>query len=163
MDPDAAGRHSPGRLAPVADRRAWQPAGLVVQLLAVVIAAIPVVTELWHLKNRDGIAHLTTAVLPLAWHETSHTTSALVLLGAGAVLFVAGSVVLARPHVRNRWLLVVAVPVAAVAGPLILGSLVAIVAILLYLFIDSLDPFPDKDRKRRRRRQPPDLSASQQN
>jgi hypothetical protein len=56
-----------------------------------------------------------------------------VVLIAAALLFALGSVLLARPYVRSVPMLFVTVPVAAVAGLLVLGALALVIAVFIFL------------------------------
>ena len=80
------------------------------------------------------------------------------VLVTGAVIYAAGSVLLARPHVSRPATLFIAVPVAAVAGMAVLGVLALVVAFLFSALGDQ--PFPGtgpggggRRQKARRRRQ----------
>lgn len=101
---------------------------------------------------------ITKYTIRLAWHDALHTPVGLAALLVGLALVIAGSVLLARPFVRRRWTLIVAVPLAAVVGFLILGALIAVVALLAWLFWASEGGFdlpvpdwPDWPARRRRR------------
>lgn len=96
------------------------------------------------------------------WHGEVHTRQGLMVLVAAAVLYAAGSIVMARPYVSRPVTLFVAVPLAAVAGLLVLGALALIVALVIAAFTsDGGFDIPGLDfgsggegRRRRRRRQP---------
>src|SRR5216683_1303334 len=66
-----------------------------------------------------------------AWHGEVRTRSGLAVLAAGTVVYAVGSVLMARPYVSRPVTLFVAVPLAAVAGMLVLGVLAFIVALVV--------------------------------
>ena len=74
----------------------------------------------------------------------------------GALVFVVGSMLMARPFVTSMFTMFVAIPIAALAGLLILGAAAILVALLLAGADDALD-FADfgsgssTSRRRRRR------------
>lgn len=89
---------------------------------------------LWlKVRHEDLGGHITTVMIRLAWHAEVHTRQGLAVLVAGALVYAAGSVVMARPYVRNPLTLLVAVPAAAVAGMLLLGILAVVVALIVVL------------------------------
>lgn len=61
------------------------------------------------------------------------------MLITGPVIYAAGSVLLARPHVSRPVTLFIAVPVAAVAGMAVLGALTLVVAFLISALNGPLD------------------------
>jgi hypothetical protein len=71
----------------------------------------------------------------------TRTPAGVAVLVAGAVIYAAGSVLLARPHVSRPATLFMAVPVAAVAGMAVLGVLALVVALLFSALGDQ--PAPD--------------------
>ena len=94
-----------------------------------VLGAGGVAAFLWANVRHEGVSgHVTTVMLRLAWHGELHTKQGIAVLVVGAAVYAVGSVVAARPFVRNPWMLFVAVPIAAVIGLLILGVLALIVA-----------------------------------
>ncbi|MBY8881116.1 hypothetical protein [Actinacidiphila acidipaludis] len=122
-----------GRLGPVAHRGRWIAGGLALQLVGLGAPTAYVVTKARH----ESIAGLVSvATVRLAWRESLHAHAGIAVLAAGAVLFALGSVVLARPFVKRRLTLVVAVPLAALCGALILG-LAALLVVLLYLWAEN--------------------------
>ena len=140
-------------LSPVRSRALWTVSGLAVQA-----AGLGGVTALlWaKLRHQDIGGHITAATFRLMWHGEIHTRTGVAVLITGAVIYAAGSVLLARPHVSRPATLFIAVPVAAVAGMMVLGVLALVVAFLISALGD-LDA-PDVDlgggggRKRARRR-----------
>jgi hypothetical protein len=140
-------------LGPVRSRALWTVSGLALQA-----AGLGVVTAfLWaRLRHQGTGGHITAATFRLLWHGEIHTRSGVAVMVAGAVIYVAGSILLARPHVARPVTLFLAVPVAAMAGMAVLGLLVLVVALLFSALGDS--PLPDIDlsgsgrRKAKRRR-----------
>jgi uncharacterized membrane protein len=142
-------------LSPVRSRALWTVSGLAVQA-----AGLGGVTAfLWaRLRHQDAGGHLTAATFRLMWHGELHTRTGVAVLVTGAVIYAAGSVLLARPHVSRSVTLFLAVPVAAVAGMAVLGVLALVVALLFSALGDQ--PAPDiglsgggRRTKARRRRQ----------
>ncbi len=77
------------------------------------------------------------------------------MLVAGSLVYAAGSIVLARPYLSRPWVLFVAVPIAAVAGLLVLGVLALALAVL-FAVLENGDlgvdiGVPDRWRSRPRR------------
>jgi hypothetical protein len=118
----------------------------------------------WLKVRRENLGgHLTAATIRLVWHGEVHTRQGLMVLVAAALLYAAGSIVMARPYVSRPVTLFVAVPLAAVAGLLVLGALALIVALAIAAFTSDGFDFPGWDfssgsggdgRRRRRRGQP---------
>lgn len=130
--------------------------GLALQTIGV---GIPVTVALRR-AHRDGVlASATHFTVRLVWHEMlrSHADVALMLLGV--LVFVVGAVVMARPFVRRRAALLVAVPAAAAAGLALLGVLVLICAAVIAVINGSADAeqlfsnisWPGGGRRNRRR------------
>lgn len=82
---------------------------------------------------------LSVATVRLAWHESLHAKAGVAVLVAGAVLFAIGSVLLARPYAKRRLTLLLAVPVAAVCGALVLGVAALIIGLLVLLIWNDVD------------------------
>ena len=124
-------------LRPVRSRALWTAGGLAMQ-----IAGLGGVTAfLWaRLRHQDIGGHITAATFRLLWHGEIHTRTGVAVLAAGAVIYVAGSVLLARPHVSRPVTLFIAVPVAAVAGMAVLGVLALVVAFMFSALGDLLAP-----------------------
>jgi hypothetical protein len=122
---------STGGLAPVVRRWPWISGGLFLQLIGVAGPATYLITKA---KKEDVGGQLTGVTVRLAWHQAVHARTGLTLLLVGALVFAAGATLLARPFVKSRRMLLVAVPVAAIAGVLVLGVgallLAAAVAVL---------------------------------
>ena len=87
----------------------------------------------------------------LVGRQVVHTRNGAIVLAVAAVLFAFGSVMLARPFVRSWLTLSVAVPIAGVVGLLLLGVGAIVLALIVYVVLDSLD-LPDFSRSARRRR-----------
>lgn len=136
----------------------WIISGLILQTVGVVGVA----AYAWIKLRRQGIGgHLTAATFRLAWHADVHTRTGLIVLVAGAVIYAAGSMVMARPFVFQPRILFLAVPAAAVVGILALGALALIVALLLVVLansgdlpLDFFDGSGGAGRARRNRRRP---------
>jgi hypothetical protein len=142
-------------LGPVRSRALWTVGGLAVQA-----AGLGGVTAfLWtRLRHQDAGGHLTAATFRLMWHGEARTAAGIAVLVAGAVIYAAGSVLLARPRVSRPATLFIAVPVAALAGLAVLGVLALVVAFLFSALGDQYvpDTVPAGGRRRkkaRRRRQ----------
>jgi hypothetical protein len=114
-----------GELAPVRRRGLWVGWGLALQMVGV---AIPIITALDRINHDNAAGSLTVR---LVLHEMLHGGANVVLVALGVIMFAAGSVVLARPFVRRRVILFVAVPVAAVAGVAVLGLIAVIIAAIV--------------------------------
>lgn len=101
----------------------------------------------------NAAGHLSSATVRFAWRSDAHTAAGLTLLLVGAAVFAIGSVLMARPYVTRRSTLLVAVPIAAVVGVLVLGVL----ALLLWGLVEGGFDLGGggggrRDRKRRRGR-----------
>lgn len=115
-------------LGPLRSRASWVASGLILQA----VGAGGVAAYVWLRVGHQNIGgHVTAATIRLAWHGEVHTRQGLAVLAAGALIYAAGSVLMARPYVARPVTLFVAVPVAAVAGMLVLGVLAFIVALLI--------------------------------
>jgi hypothetical protein len=117
-------------LQPVAKKAPWIVCGLLIQAsgIAIVLA--------WAYRTYkddavEGAALRTT--FKLIWMDTLHSRTGVAILIGSAVLFAAGSMLLARPYVQSLPMLVVGVPVAAVAGLALLGALALVVALIAFL------------------------------
>ena len=109
----------------------------------------------------DAGGHITAATFRLLWHGEIHTRTGVAVLAAGAVIYVAGSVLLARPHVSRPVTLFIAVPVAAVAGMAVLGVLALVVALIFSALGDLVAPdagLGSASSGRKRSRKPEDQS-----
>ena len=139
----AAGRRT---LGPVGSRALWSVGGLAVQA----VGLGGVTAFLWtRLRRQDVGGHLTAAGFRLVWHGEIHTRTGMAVLMTGAVIYAVGSILLARPYVSRPATLFIAVPVAAVAGMVVLGALALIVAVLVPV-ADWLTPTVGPRRHRRR-------------
>lgn len=126
------------RLKPVRARWPWVTGGLVLQLAGVAAPAAYVISKAHH---EDVTGQISKATLTLAWRQAVHSHAGLALMIAGAALFVIGSVLLARPFVTSYLTLFVAIPLAALAGVLILGAAALVIALILAILSggDSVD------------------------
>ncbi|HTT31404.1 MAG TPA: hypothetical protein VMG37_23515 [Solirubrobacteraceae bacterium] len=123
-------RIPPGRseLRPVRARGRWIGWGLALQVVG---AAIPVVLAL-HLASSDGVlGSITRYTVRLVWQQMTHSAADVALVLLGVALFIAGSVVLARPFVRRRSTLLIGVPLAAVGGLLVFGVFAVVIAAVI--------------------------------
>jgi hypothetical protein len=123
--------------------------GVVLQVLG--LGSVGVV--MWrNIRQRGIVGHVTAEMVKLAWHSELHTRWGLIVLIAGSVIYGAGSVVIARPYISSPAGLFIAVPIAAVAGMLVLGVLVVILWVLFLLAENDADlPVLDFGGSRRRR------------
>jgi hypothetical protein len=149
----------PRLLSPVSSRGRWIGWGLVVQLIGVGLPSAYLGARA-HRLSVTG--HITASSVRLAWRSDAHTGAGLILLIVGVVTFAVGSTVMARPFVRRRATLLVAVPVAAILGMFVLGVLALLVAALLAGWLDFLDIFdsPSGGRRKRRRQTHDSLAAT---
>ena len=85
-------------------------AGLTLQTLSVAgVSAFA-----WINLRHQGIGgHITAATIRLAWHSDVHTRAGVAVLAGGAVVYAAGSILMARPYVSRPATLFIAVPAAA--------------------------------------------------
>jgi hypothetical protein len=144
-------------LRPVNARGRWVAWGLALQVSGV---GIPAATAIRRAHEAGVGGALTHYTIRLVWHEMLRSGADVALIVLGVALFVAGAVVLARPFVRRASTLLVAVPLAAVAGLAVFG----VVALLFALVIAATatagdgdwgalaDLLPDGWQRRRRRR-----------
>jgi hypothetical protein len=126
-----------GSLRPVAHRNYWIAAGLLIQLTG---AALPIAVLFKRAKSEDLLQHVTGLTVKLVWHQAIHDPHGRPLIIAGTVVFVLGSMVLARPFVKHVLTLVLAVPVAALVFVAALGAVALIVVVLgliVWAFADS--------------------------
>ncbi len=136
MVEDTAGPVRPRQLQPVARRGTWVAWGLALQAIGL---GIPLTAALSH-ANRDGVlGSATHYTLRLLWHEMLRSHADVGLLLLGVVVFVLGAVIMARPFVRRRATLLVAVPAAATAGVAVLGVLALVCAAVIALINGSGD------------------------
>lgn len=144
------------QLEPVARRGTWVAWGLALQTIGI---GIPLTVALSH-ANRDGVlGSATHYTVRLVWHEMlrSHADVALLLLGV--VVFVLGAVIMARPFVKRRATLLVAVPATATVGVAFLGLLALVCAAVFAIINGSGDAsqllgsisWPGGGRRKRRR------------
>ncbi len=144
-------------LGPVHAPWRWAAWGLAMQVIGV---AIPVVTAVRRAHEAGVGAALTHYTIRLVWHEMLRSGADVALIVLGVGLFVAGAVVLARPFVRRLSTLLVAVPLAAVAGLAVFGVVALVVAVVIAITASAGDAdwstvadfVPDDWPPRRRRR-----------
>ena len=146
-------------LGPVKSRGTWIAWGLALQVIG---AGIPVTVALVR-ANREGLlGSVTHYTFRLIEHELLRSRADVVLVILGVLLFVAGAVVLARPFVRRRVTLFLAVPLAATVGIVVLGVVALVCAGVIGLvgsagdtgWADALEnfiPWSDDGKRRRRR------------
>lgn len=121
-------------LAPLRSRWPWVVWGLIIQALGVGSVAV----VMWHnLRDQSLGGHITAEMVAFAWHSELHNRTGLIVLAVGAVIYAIGSVVMARPYVSRPTTLLVAVPMAAVVGMLLLGVLALVVAALVSAFANN--------------------------
>jgi hypothetical protein len=112
-------------VAPLRSRWPWAGWGLIVQALGVGSVAV----VMWHnVRDQSLGGHVTAEMVRFAWHSELHNRTGLIVLAAGAAIYAAGCVVIARPYVTRPATLFIAVPVVAVAGMLLLGVLALAIA-----------------------------------
>src|SRR5215469_727239 len=138
---NADASHDRRMLGPVRSRASWVAGGLVLQAAG----AGAVAAYLWHtVGHQNARGHITAAMIRLAWHGEVHTRSGLAVLAAGTLIYAVGSVLMARPYVSRPVTLFVAVPLAAVAGMLVLGILALIAALVIAAIANNVGvPIPD--------------------
>jgi hypothetical protein len=88
-------------------------------------------------RHEDVGGLVTVATVRLAWHESLHAKAGIALLAAGTALFVVGSVLLARPFVRRKVTLLLAVPAAALIGGLVMGAAALLVVVVVLAALGS--------------------------
>ncbi len=142
----------------VGHRGRWIASGLVLQILG---AGIPALIVVLRAKHDSVVGQIGLSTVRLAGHEVLRSRSDAALIVAGIALFVAGAILMARPFVRRKATLLVAVPVAAAAGVLVLGVAALLGAITVAVAdvgdFGWLDVFDWSDGKRRRKNDhPPD-------
>ena len=122
----------PNGLGPVRGRARWIVGSLLLEAVGV---GTPVAVVLHQARKDSFTGQISRASVQLAWHEILHTRVDAVLLVAGAVVFAIGAVLVARPFVTRKTTLLVAIPLAALVGVLVLGGIALIVAFII-LFVD---------------------------
>lgn len=115
-------------LPPVRSRGRWIAWGLALQVIGV---GIPVVVAIRRAHEDGVVGSLTHYTIRLVWHEMLRSGADVALIVLGVAVFVAGAVVLARPLVRHVSTLLIAVPLAAVAGLAIFGVLAVVFAAII--------------------------------
>jgi hypothetical protein len=148
------------RLSPVSPRWPWITSGLLLQLIG---AGAPVAYVVNKAHHEDLGGQISKATLTLAWRQAVHSHAGLDLMIVGALVFVIGSMLMARPFVKSMVTMFVAIPIAALAGLLILGAGAILVALLLAGADDALDLVDwggSSSSRRRRRRDPGDRNDS---
>ena len=121
-------------VAPLRSRWPWVVWGLIIQALGVGGVAV----VMWHnIRNQSLGGHITAEMVAFAWHSQLHNRAGAIVLAVGAVVYAIGSVVMARPYASRPSTLLVAVPIAAVGGMLLLGVLAVAVAALVSAFANN--------------------------
>jgi hypothetical protein len=115
-------------LPPVRARGPWVAWGLALQATGVGIPVLAALVREHEASVGGAVTHYT---IRLIWHEMLHSRSDVALIILGVVLFAAGAVVLARPFVRRSSTLMLAVPLAAVAGLAVFGVVALIIAAVI--------------------------------
>ncbi len=115
-------------LPPVHSRGRWIAWGVALQVIGV---GIPVVAAVQRAHEDGVVGGITHYTVRLVWHEMLRSGADVALIVLGVVLFALGAVVLARPFVRRNSTLLIAVPLAAVAGFLVLGVLALVGAAVI--------------------------------
>jgi hypothetical protein len=118
------------QLPPVLAPGRWIGWGLALQVIGV---GIPVVAALRRAHETGVGGAVTHYTVRLVWHEMLRSGADVSLIVLGVVLFAAGAVVLARPFVRRTSTLLVAVPLAAVAGLAVFGVVALLCAVVVAL------------------------------
>ena len=115
-------------LAPLRSQWPWVVWGLLIQALG--FGSVAVV--MWHnIRDQNLGGHVTAEMVAFAWRSELHNRVGFIVLVVGAVIYAIGTVVMARPYVSRPTTLLIAVPIAAVAGMLVLGVLALVVGALL--------------------------------
>ena len=115
-----------------------------------------VAAALWRsIRNQSLGGHITAEIVKFAWRSELHTRYGLIVLVAGSLVYATGTVVMARPYISRPVALFVAVPVAAVAGLLLLGVLALIMTVLFVALANGDLPIdfdlPERWQRKRRR------------
>lgn len=121
-------------LPPVHARGRWIGWGLALQVVGV---GIPVTAALRRAHEAGVGGAVTHYTIRLVWHEMLRSGADVSLLVLGVVLFAAGAVVLARPFVRRTSTLLIAVPLAAVAGLAVFGVVALLCAAVVAIAAGS--------------------------
>jgi hypothetical protein len=136
-------------LSAVEHRIRWIAWGLVLQIVGVGIPVIVALGRGNHAGVLGTIGHIT-----FVWHELLRSRIDVGLVVLGGVLFVLGSVILARPFVSRRRTLLVAVPIASALGVVGLGIVALLIAVVAASgsggYENILDAFPQSYRRRRK-------------
>jgi hypothetical protein len=123
-------------LSPVRAKGRWIAWGLALQVIGVGIPASVAIRRAHESGLGRAVTHYTVR---LVWHEMLRSGADVALIILGVVLFVAGAVLLARPFVRRPLTLVVAVPLAALAGLALFGVVALLCAAVIALASGSGD------------------------
>jgi hypothetical protein len=115
-------------LPPVQSPGRWIVWGVTLQVIGV---GIPVVAAVRRAHEDGVVAGVTHYTVRLVWHEMLRSGADVALIVLGVLLFALGAVVLARPFVRRTSTLLIAVPLAAVAGLAVLGVLAVVCAAVI--------------------------------
>ena len=115
-------------LTPVAHRGRWIGSGLAVQALAVAGLGAWAYGKY---KKDAALGMAAKATVKLVWQEAVHSGQGIAVLVAAALVFAFGSVLAARPYARTVEMLVVVVPLAAIAGVVVLGVIALLLAVII--------------------------------
>ena len=149
----------PRRVSPVKRRAVWITWGLALQVIGV---GMPVTAALRR-ASKDGLmGSVTRYTVRLVWHEMLRSRADVALIAFGVIAFTAGSVVLARPFVKRRSTLFVAVPACALIGVVVLGVVALVISAVIAAteapgdaewgrLLDSFSGWPWGDRRNRRK------------
>ena len=99
--------------------------------MQVIGVGIPVVAAVRRAHETGVVGGITHYTVRLVWHEMLRSGGDVSLIAVVVVLFALGAVVLARPFVRRTSTLLIAVPLAAVAGLAVLGVLALVCAAVI--------------------------------
>jgi hypothetical protein len=127
------------RLRPVSPRWPWITGGLALQVIG---AAAPIAYIVNKAHHEDIGGQISRATLTLAWRQAVHSHAGLALMIGGAAVFVIGSILMARPFVKSWVTLFVAIPIAAVAGLLVLGAAAILISLLVVGADELIDAIP---------------------
>ncbi|HUZ30146.1 MAG TPA: hypothetical protein VMU90_12935 [Solirubrobacteraceae bacterium] len=160
LEPQRPHRLEPGpvrfQLTPVENKAPWVWPGLALELIGV---AAPAAYVLIKAKNQNFGGSLTPATVKLSWHQSVHSKAGLAVLIGGAVVVAIGAALVARPWVPNALVWLLAVPLAAAAGALLLGVGMLIIVFIGAIVFYGLGDFGDGGGAARRKKKPADRPA----
>jgi hypothetical protein len=160
LEPERRHRLKPGpvrfQLAPVEKKAPWVWPGLALELVGI---AAPAAYVLIKAKNQNFGGSLTLATVKHSWHQSVHSKAGLAVLVGGAVIVAIGAVLVARPWVPNALVWLLAVPLAAAAGALLLGAGLLIIGLIGAIVFYGLADIGDGGGGERRKKKQDDRSA----